>query len=102
MAESYTLVIPQPILLETHKLILRREAPSFAARYLDALIAGSKVVNPLAEHYRAGLEVAKRFRDQKLSLYDTTLSVLSRTFGLPIWTFDADFDILGAQVWRPA
>lgn len=101
-AERYTLVLTYPALLETQKLILRRAHPSFAAQVVDALLAGCMTINPGAEDYRGGIELAKRYSDQQLSLFDTTLAALSVRLGVPIWTFDADFDILGVHVWRPS
>ncbi len=100
-AERYTLVVTYSVLLEIHTLILRRERPSFAAEYVDALMAGSMMVNPGAEDYRAAHALVKRYADQTISLVDATLAVLSTKLGVPVWTFDADFDILGTQVWRP-
>jgi predicted nucleic acid-binding protein len=100
-AERYTLVVTYSVLLEIHALILRRERPSFAAQFVDALMAGSMMVNPGAEDYRAAHALVKRYADQTISLVDATLAVLSMKLSVPIWTFDADFDILGAQVWRP-
>ena len=101
-AEQVTLVVTYSVLLETHNLILRRERPDFAAQYVDALIAGSIMINPGADDYRASLEIVKRYRDQKISLFDATLAALSGKLSVPVWTFDSDFDVLGAPVWRPS
>ena len=101
-AERYTLMVAYPTLLELHRLIMRRAYPAFAVAYLDALLKSCVSVNPSAEDYRGGLELAERYRDQKITLHDLTLGALSKTLGVPVWTFDADFDIMGAVVWRGA
>jgi predicted nucleic acid-binding protein len=33
-------------------------------------------------------------------LFDALLATLSDRLGLAVWTFDSDFDVLGANVWR--
>jgi predicted nucleic acid-binding protein len=97
---GYTLLIPQPALLETHKLLLRRTHAGFATRFLRALAHGTDRINPRSAHYDAAITLAERYPDQDLSLYDTLLAVLSAEFLVAIWTFDHHFDILGASVWR--
>ena len=101
-ALGYTLLIPQPILLETHKLLSRRTHADFATRFISSLAHGADRINPRSVHYDAALTLAEQYPDQDLSLYDTLLAVLSAEFEVAIWTFDHHFDILNANVWRPS
>ena len=100
-ASGYTLLIPQPVLLETHKLLLRRTHADFATRFIGSLVHGTDRINPRSVHYDAAITLAGRYPDQDLSLYDTLLTVLSAEFEVAIWTFDHHFEILNANVWRP-
>lgn len=103
---GHTLLIPQPILLETHKLLLRRTHADFATRFISSLVHGADRINPRSTHYDAAITLAERHPDQDLSLYDTLLAVLSVEFSVEVWTFDHHFDILSAtlnfEVWRPS
>lgn len=105
-ALGYTLLIPQPILLETHKLLLRRTQADFATRFISSLAHGADRINPRSTHYDAAIALAERYPDQDLSLYDTLLAVLSVEFSVEVWTFDHHFDILSTslnfEVWRPS
>ncbi len=93
-------MVAYPTLLELHRLIMRRAYPVFAVAYLDALLKSCVSVNPSAADYRGGLALAERFRNQKITLHDLMLGALSKTLGVPVRTFDADFDVMGAAVWR--
>lgn len=99
-AAGYRVLVAHPILLETHKLLLRRNPPPYAHAYTLALTERFHTLNPQSEDYRAGLDVIGRFSDQSLSLFDATLGVLATRLELPVWTFDHHFDVLGTLVWR--
>lgn len=99
-AEGYRVLLAQPIILEMHKLLLRRNPPPYAHAYTLALTERFHTVNPQTEDYRAGLDVLGRYQDQSLSLFDAALAALARRLELPVWTFDHHFDILGISVWR--
>lgn len=101
-AQGLDLLICQPILLETHKLLMRQAGSYFANRYLDTLVESTHVINPQSNQYKAARVLAARYPDQSLTLYDALLAVLSKTLDTPIWTFDKHFDILMANVWRNA
>ena len=87
-------------LLETQSLLLRRETPAFVSSYINALLKGNDLINPSTEDYLQAQTLLGRFEDQRISLFDAVLVVLSETLNLPIWTFDTDFDVMRARVWR--
>ena len=58
------------------------------------------ILNILNEDYETAVATVAKFADQRISLFDAVLITLSRKFNIPIWTFDRDFDVMGAQVWR--
>ena len=101
-AQGYRLLLAQPIILETHKLLLRRNLLPYAHDYTLALTKRFHTLNPQSEDYDSGLHIVGRFTDQPLSLFDATLAALSTRLALPVWTFDHHFDILGTEVWRPS
>ncbi len=105
-AQGYRLLLSQPIILETHKLLLRRNLLPYAHNYTQALTERFHTVNPQSEDYGTSLDIIGRFTDQPLSLFDASLAALSTRLALPVWTFDHDFDILSAalntEVWRPS
>lgn len=105
-AQGYFLLLAQPIVLETHKLLLKRKLLPYAHDYTQALTERFHTFNPQSDDYETGLNIARRFADQPLSLFDATLAALSDRLALPVWTFDHHFDILSValniRVWRPS
>lgn len=87
-------------LFETHSLLLRRTTPTAAQRWQRQLASGSSLITPKAEDFEAVLRQVQRYSDQALSLFDGMVAVLSEQLGIPVWTFDADFDVMRADVWR--
>lgn len=100
MRESYRVMVAYPTLLEAYALILHRLKTRVALRWLTEVRTGTDLLSVLDSDYQDAMQLAKRYDDQIITLHDLTLSVLSNKLSLPIWTFDADFDILGATVWR--
>lgn len=98
--QNKRLVISTSTLAETQSLLLRRETPQFVHAYLDALLRGSDLINPSVADYLQARALLKQFSDQRISLFDACLAVLSQTLKVPVWTFDADFDVMGVEVWR--
>lgn len=100
MGQGWVLTLSFSNILETQSLLLRRESPGFACEFMQAAQKGLALINPLAEDYLAAQEILKRYQDQKITLFDGVLFVLSQRLNSNIWTFDRDFDVLSAQVWR--
>ena len=98
--EGFSVLISYPTLFGTQSLLSRRTAPASVHRWQQSLAYSSSLITPTTGDYeRAALRV-ERYPDQQLSLFDRLVAVLSEQFGIPVWTFDADFDIMRAEVWR--
>jgi predicted nucleic acid-binding protein len=98
--ERAELFIGYPTLLESYALVSRRLGTETARRWLREARRGLGTLNPRPDDYEAAEALVQHYADQRLSLFDATLAVLSERLGFAIWTFDADFDILRANVWR--
>lgn len=94
-------VVTVPILLETYTLIVRRLPLPTAHRWLNEVVVGGQLINPVTEDYLAAVQLVRSYDDQQLTLFDGVLAVISEKSGMPIWTYDHHFDIVGAEVWRP-
>ena len=58
------------------------------------------LVNPEADDYLAAAALLSRYPDQRITLADAVVATLSRRLGLPVWTYDHHFDVMGSSVWR--
>lgn len=87
-------------LLETHSLLLKRLHLEQVQLWLKINYQQLDILNILNEDYETAVATVAKFADQRISLFDAVLITLSRKFNIPIWTFDRDFDVMGAQVWR--
>lgn len=58
------------------------------------------LVAPSNGDYEAATERVLDFADQPITLFDTTLAVMSARLGLPVWTYDHHFVVMGVPVWR--
>jgi predicted nucleic acid-binding protein len=97
--DGLSAVVPYPILLETHALVLRWLGAAAAQRWLIEVQEGLAFVNATARHYQAAAVLSNRFRDQAISLYDLTLAVLAKELDIPVWSYDRHFDVLGIATW---
>ena len=100
MQARYRVIVSYPTLQEAHALVLHRLKPRVALRWLHEVRFGTDLLSIIDNDFQTAMELAERYSDQTLTLHDLVLSVVSKKLSIPIWTFDADFDILGAQVWR--
>ena len=68
------------------------------------------VVNPRDSRFgRAGEDVARLNSERLsvvvsypilcLSVFDAVTAVLGKRLGLPVWSYDQHFDIMGIEVW---
>jgi predicted nucleic acid-binding protein len=97
--DGLSAVVPYPILLETHALVLRWLGTSACQRWLAEVRESVAFVNAAARHYDAAAALNGRYRDQAISLYDLTLAVLAEELDLPVWSYDRHFDVLGVPTW---
>lgn len=89
-----------PLIFETYSLLLRRITPAKGHTWLRKTLREVGVLSPNAQDYADAVQKVTAYSDQALSLYDGLLTVMSERLELPIWTFDSDFDVMGANVWR--
>jgi predicted nucleic acid-binding protein len=97
--DGLSAIVPYPILLETHALVLRWLGTTAAQRWLIEMQEGLAFVNATARHYHAASVLSERYRDQAISLYDLTLAVLAKELDIPVWSYDRHFDLLGIPTW---
>lgn len=88
-----------PILFETYSLLLRRLTPARAQQWVEKTVQEVGMLSPNGQDYRDAVQKVASYSDQ-ISLYDGLLAVMSERLELPIWTFDADFDVMRTDVWR--
>ncbi len=89
-------------LQEAHTLVLHRLGKSVGTRWLTDVTTSSNLIHVAVEDYQQALAIVTTYSDQTITLHDFVLSVMSKKLVVPIWTFDTDFDILQANVWRPS
>ncbi len=93
-------IIPYPVLLESHSLILKRLGIQAALRFIEEINQGADLINLTIEDYQQAQQLLKRFPDQSITLFDASTAILSNRLSLPIWTYDRHFDIMRTIVWR--
>ena len=98
--QGWQVFIAHPTLLEAHALVLHKLGTRVAQKWLKEVRLAAGFINVTAEDYEDAAELVGMYEDQTLPLFDAVLAVLSERLGLPIWTYDRDFDILHAAVWR--
>lgn len=94
------LIVPSPILLEAHKLILYKCGSTAAQRFTQRIITHTNLLNPTSHDYQLACQLINQFPDQKITLFDALLACLSRQAKLPVWTYDYHFDVMNIPVWR--
>ncbi len=98
--QKLAIIIPYPIYLETHKLILQSLGITAALRFTRDIEQQVNFVNPTPEDYQAATSIITKFPDQKITLFDAVTVILANQIKLPVWTYDYHFDIMKAKVWR--
>ena len=86
-------------LIETYSLVLHRLGRNIASRWLGEM-TNAAMVNPTPEDYRRAAIRVGAFADQRITLFDATVAVLSSRLELEVWTYDHDFDVMQVPVWR--
>ena len=98
--EGNTVIVAYTTLFESHTLVSQRLGLRTAHVFLAELRERSGFLTPTGDDFASACLLARRFDDQDLSLFDALVAVLSDRLGLAVWTFDSDFDVIGANVWR--
>lgn len=98
--EQLAILLPHPIYLETHKLILQSLGITAALKFTKDIEKQVNFLNPTPEDYQAATSIITKFPDQKITLFDAVTVILANQINLPVWTYDYHFDVMQAQVWR--
>jgi len=99
---GYPFYVTTLTIAETHRRLLYKpylgNLP--ALRFLEGVYDGSiNIVRPLEEDELQAMEYIRRFKDQKLTLYDTVSMAVMNRLGLrKVLSFDWHFTLLGFQV----
>jgi predicted nucleic acid-binding protein len=92
-------LIPYPVLLEAHSLLLFRLGRNAALGWL-AEVSDTSFVNPTPEDYARGSTTVRALADQSITLVDATVAALAVRLGVDVWTYDHHFDVMRVGVWR--
>ena len=98
--QQLAILVPYPIYLETHKLILQSLGITATLKFTRDIEKQVNFINPTAEDYQAATSIITKFPDQKITLFDAVTVILANQINLPVWTYDYHFDIMKAEVWR--
>ncbi|CAA9388218.1 MAG: hypothetical protein AVDCRST_MAG22-416 [uncultured Rubrobacteraceae bacterium] len=101
-SERLSVVVSYPILCESYSLILRRLGIDRARGWLEEIRDRASLVNPSAQDYEAASGLISGYPDQRLSMFDAVTAVLGERLGMPVWSYDRHFDVVGVEVWRDA
>jgi predicted nucleic acid-binding protein len=98
--ENLAIIVPYPIYLEAHKLVLHASGVQAAIAFADRLTSQTNLINPTSEDYQAALRLMNRFTDQRITIFDAVTAVLALESKLPVWTYEFHFEVMGVSVWR--
>ncbi len=93
-------LVLHPTMLEAYTLIDRYLNLKYAHTWLDSINQSVGLLNPTSDDYMNATKRVKNYPDQHISLFDAILVVVSESLAVPVWTFDSDFDVMRANVWR--
>lgn len=93
-------LLAYPTLSEAYTLVLHRLGKKTSGQWLDEVLSGVSLVNPVPQDYHEAVKKLRAFADQPITLFDATVAVLGSRLGVEIWTYDHHFDLLGAAIWR--
>jgi len=98
--DRYEVLVAYPTLGEAYTLVLHRLGKKTASKWLEEILGGVSLINPLPSDYHEAARRLREFADQPITLFDATIAVLGMRLGIEIWTYDHHFDLLGNPVWR--
>lgn len=75
-----------PDLAGTQRRILQRTYPQFAQAWFEAVLEELNPINPDAQAYRDAAKLLRNYPDQKITLHDAALAIVSRDLAIPVWT----------------
>jgi predicted nucleic acid-binding protein len=95
-----TVMLAYPTVSEAYTLVLYRLGRSTARSWLQEILKGAALINPMPEDYRMAVSKLDAYPDQSITLFDAALAALSKRLSVPVWTYDHHFDVMRAAVWR--
>lgn len=98
---GWTVAATVPTVMETYTLMLHRLGIPAAQQFLDTLLGAVTLIAPTEEDVAAAMASVQSYRDQPFTLFDTLLAAVSNRLALPVWTYDAHFDVLRGVRWYP-
>ena len=101
-SENLGIAVAYPTLCECYSLVLYKLGSGVARSWLREVEGGSFLMSPTPEDFREATGLIGGYQDQALSMFDAVTAVVSRRLGLPVWTYDHHFDVVGVEVWREA
>ena len=90
--EGRRVAVLYPTLLESYSLILYKLGLPVAHGWLAEVSGQALLLNPSPEDYQQARHLPSQFRDQRRTLFDAVLAVVSRRLATPVWTYDHHFD----------
>ena len=82
--EARVVIVACPILLEAHRLVLRRLGTAMASAWLDEILKSGPPVNPLIEDYLDAAMRLSALPDQPITMFDATLAALASRIRIEI------------------
>jgi predicted nucleic acid-binding protein len=98
-SEGGQVYVPQSTVLETYSLMMRQIGISRAQRWLNEVRRRTGIIPLDEQHYAEAFTLVLKYPDQDITLFDALLHVVSTRTGIPVWTYDHHFDILGTARW---
>ncbi|MEQ9355042.1 MAG: hypothetical protein RIG63_14605 [Coleofasciculus chthonoplastes F3-SA18-01] len=98
--EKLAIIVPYPVYIETHKLILQWLGFSQAISFADNIRQTANLINPIDTDYEAAVKLVAKYPDQNITLCDAVTAILANQLKVPVWTYDYHFDVMQTQVWR--
>ena len=96
------MIVPYPIYLEVHKLVLRATGFQAAIAFSNRLAPQTNLLNPTLEDYEAALQFTNCSPDQRITIFDAVTAALAMPMMLPVWTYDFHFEVMRiAQEYLP-
>jgi predicted nucleic acid-binding protein len=89
-----------PTVLEAFTLVRQRLGFRVGVRFLDEVLTSAAPVNPEPPDYVEAARRVRRYDDQLITLFDGVVASVSERLAIPVWTYDADFDVMRVTVWR--
>lgn len=101
--DNMKLIISDPVLAETYRLLRYRLGYHTAGNFLKAVMAGSpfKIVEVTSDVRMATVALLEKFNDQKISYCDAlSVAIMKEQKIDQIFTFDHHFEVMGVRVIR--